>query len=121
MPPIFYKKHKQQPLRVYAHRGSNRIFPENTLPAFAHALKEQATHLELDLQSTQDGYIVVAHDPDGRRIAGVNKNIKECSLSDVQSWDLTEPFLASRAKNKISTTKKYRIQRGTEKLPYPAL
>ena len=91
-------KKQECPLRIYAHRGSNRIFPENTLPAFAHALEEQATHLEMDLHCTQDGHIVVVHDADGKRIAGVDKSIKECSLAEIQSWDLIGPFLALKSK-----------------------
>ena len=90
-------KKEERGLRIYAHRGSNRIFPENTLPAFAHSLEAGATHIEMDLHCAQDSHIVVAHDPDGRRTAGVAKKIKECSLSEIQKWDLAKVFLSKNA------------------------
>ena len=48
---------------VEGHRGSRATHPENTLPAFQHALKVGADILELDLAMTKDGHLVVAHDP----------------------------------------------------------
>ena len=115
--PIHNKK-QELPLRIYAHRGSNRIFPENTLPAFVHALEEQATHLEMDLHCTQDAHIVVAHDPNGKRTAGLDKNIKECSLAEIQSWDLAGPFLAlkhGKSAKEGGDTSKPRITKVQEK------
>ncbi|MCB1323656.1 MAG: hypothetical protein H7A21_16245 [Spirochaetales bacterium] len=74
-------------LRLYAHRGANRHFPENTLPAFRRALELGATHLEMDVHRTRDGVIVVAHDATGQRMCGVEKAIRDCELAIVQSWD----------------------------------
>ena len=74
-------------LRLYAHRGANRDFPENTLSAFQQALKLGATHLEMDVHRTRDGVIVVAHDPTGQRMCGVDLAIRDCDFAVVQSWD----------------------------------
>lgn len=46
-----------------AHRGAKREFPENTLPAFLRALERGADAIELDVHRTQDGLVVVHHDP----------------------------------------------------------
>ena len=80
------------PLCLYAHRGSNQLYPENTIPAFRHALRHGATHLEMDVHLTQDGHIVVVHDPDGKRNAKENALIAESSLSEIQQWDLCANF-----------------------------
>jgi glycerophosphoryl diester phosphodiesterase len=53
---------QRQNIDVQGHRGSRASHPENTLPAFAHALESGADTLELDLQLTKDNQLVVSHD-----------------------------------------------------------
>lgn len=48
--------------RIVAHRGASLVRPENTLAAFAAALDMGADGIELDLQMTRDGELVVLHD-----------------------------------------------------------
>lgn len=50
------------PLDIQGHRGARGLLPENTLPAFAHALSIGVTTLELDCAITRDGVVVVSHD-----------------------------------------------------------
>jgi glycerophosphoryl diester phosphodiesterase len=46
------------------HRGARGLFPENTIPAFLHALTYPAIRtLEMDVVLTKDGTVVVSHDP----------------------------------------------------------
>lgn len=45
------------------HRGARGLLPENTLPSFEAALDLGVTTLELDLHFTEDGHVVVWHDP----------------------------------------------------------
>ena len=52
-----------QALDLQGHRGARGLRPENTLPAFAHALSLGVTTLELDAGVTKDGVVVVSHDP----------------------------------------------------------
>jgi glycerophosphoryl diester phosphodiesterase len=59
---------------VLAHRGANRLAPENTLLAFARALETGADGVELDVQRTRDDALVVRHDahlPDGMLLQDV--------------------------------------------------
>lgn len=46
----------------YAHRGASQYAPENTMSAFDMALQLKANGIELDLQKTKDGKIVIFHD-----------------------------------------------------------
>ena len=48
---------------VHGHRGCRGVMPENTLPAFAEALKAGVDVLELDLGVTKDDVVVVSHEP----------------------------------------------------------
>ena len=67
-------------LDIQGHRGARGLKPENTLPAFAHALMLGVTTLELDCAVTKDGVVVVSHDstlnpditrgPDGKWLTG---------------------------------------------------
>lgn len=47
---------------IFAHRGAHRIAPENTLPAFEEAIRSGADGVELDVQYSADGHVVVIHD-----------------------------------------------------------
>ena len=48
---------------LQAHRGGRDLWPEDTLPAFAHSLELGVTTLEMDVQLTKDGRLVVSHNP----------------------------------------------------------
>ena len=50
-------------LDVQGHRGCRGLRPENSLPAFRHALSIGVSTLELDLRITRDRVLVVHHDP----------------------------------------------------------
>jgi glycerophosphoryl diester phosphodiesterase len=80
---------------LFAHRGSNALAPENTIPAFAQALSDGAQALEMDVHSTRDGVIVVAHDDDGQRMAGVSAAIASTDWADICHWDMGTGFTAA--------------------------
>lgn len=48
---------------VHGHRGCRGLFPENTLPAFLHALALGVDVLELDVVISADQQVVVSHEP----------------------------------------------------------
>ncbi|MDB5085923.1 MAG: hypothetical protein JWN30_2809 [Bacilli bacterium] len=48
--------------KVIAHRGASAYAPENTMPAFQLAMEQGADGIELDVQMTRDGELVVVHD-----------------------------------------------------------
>lgn len=52
--PAFYKE---------GHRGARGLMPENTIPAMLKGLEMGANVLEMDVYTTKDGQVVVAHDP----------------------------------------------------------
>ncbi len=73
---------------VIAHRGDTHKHLENTLPAFASALKLGVDGVELDLQLTRDGVIVVFHDEDLRRLAERPEKIGHTGFSDLKKVKL---------------------------------
>ena len=49
-------------MRVFAHRGYSGKYPENTMLAFREAEKTGADGIELDVQLSKDGELVIIHD-----------------------------------------------------------
>ncbi len=75
-----------RPLVVTAHRGSSAAAPENTLAAVRLAIEQGADYAEIDVQETADGRVVVTHDKDLRRIAGVAKGIWAVTFDELRSY-----------------------------------
>ena len=70
---------------VWAHRGSSMQFPENTLPAFQNAIDLDADGIELDVQLTSDGHVVVCHDETVDRTTDGHGPIVSMALDQVRS------------------------------------
>ena len=75
---------------MIGHRGtgSNQAdnpFPENTIASFAQAVSEGATMVELDVQLTSDGALVVMHDDTVDRTTGGTGCVADLSLDDIRA------------------------------------
>jgi glycerophosphoryl diester phosphodiesterase len=71
------------PLAI-AHRGDPVAERENTLAAFESAVRQGADMVELDLQRTRNGEIVILHDPTASRLWDVDRAVGDLDLSEVQ-------------------------------------
>ncbi len=80
------------PIVVVAHRGCERLAPENTLSAFRKAIEVGADFAELDVQETTDGVIVVYHDRDLMRLAGDPRRIVDLTFDEARKIDLGRRF-----------------------------
>ena len=74
-------------VEIIAHRGASFDAPENTLSAMKLAWEQNADAIELDLWLSKDGRLVVFHDADAKRIAGVPRKIAEMTWAEVQRLD----------------------------------
>jgi glycerophosphoryl diester phosphodiesterase len=77
---------------VTAHRGSSLHAPENTLSAVKRAIQDGADYAEIDVQETADGTVVVIHDSDLMRIAGLDKKIWEVTYDEIRELDVGSWF-----------------------------
>ena len=75
---------------ISAHRGGSMEAPENTLEAFEYALELGCAYIETDVQATKDGEVVIFHDSNLRRLAGLNKKVNELTLEEIRSVDLLQ-------------------------------
>ncbi len=72
-------------MKIWAHRGCSQMFPENTLLAFAKAAEINGlTGIELDIQMTKDGYIVVFHDERVDRTTDGCGELRNYTLSELK-------------------------------------
>ncbi|HZF71841.1 MAG TPA: glycerophosphodiester phosphodiesterase [Gemmatimonadaceae bacterium] len=54
---------RRAPPERISHRGAHQTIPENSIPAFLRAIELGADAIELDVHATNDGFVVVHHDP----------------------------------------------------------
>jgi glycerophosphoryl diester phosphodiesterase len=73
---------------VTAHRGASERAPENSMAAFREALAAGTDYVELDVQRTRDGALVVIHDGDLLRMAGDPRKVRDLTLPEIQSIDI---------------------------------
>lgn len=71
-----------------AHRGFSGKYPENSLAAFQAALEHGAEVIELDVQCSAEGHLVVCHDPDLQRLTGVPSFVRDLPLTRLQHSDI---------------------------------
>jgi glycerophosphoryl diester phosphodiesterase len=69
---------------VIAHRGASWDERENTLPAFERAIALRADYVELDVQATADGALVVFHDTDLDRLTPLRGPLHARSLAELR-------------------------------------
>ncbi|MDD5937353.1 MAG: glycerophosphodiester phosphodiesterase [Clostridiales bacterium] len=77
---------------ITAHRGCSKEAPENTLPAIQAAIDSMADYVEIDVQETKDGVIVLLHDSNLKRTTGVNKNIWSVTYDELQEYNAAKYF-----------------------------
>ncbi|MEK7264051.1 MAG: glycerophosphodiester phosphodiesterase family protein [Bacteroidota bacterium] len=77
---------KNHPL-VVAHRGSSGTFPENSLPAFKRAIEIGADMIEIDIQCSSDGKVLVFHDHRINRTTNGRGKVSSFTLKELQVLD----------------------------------
>ncbi len=69
---------------VIAHRGASVEERENTLPAFERAIELGADYVELDVQVTSDGVLVVFHDLDLARLTPLRGPVRRRTAAELR-------------------------------------
>ncbi|MHC4399601.1 MAG: glycerophosphodiester phosphodiesterase family protein [Planctomycetota bacterium] len=82
----------QYSVAVTAHRGASKAAPENTISAVREAIRQGADFAEIDVQETKDGRVVMLHDKDLMRVAGLDKKIWEVTYDEIKDVDVGSWF-----------------------------
>jgi glycerophosphoryl diester phosphodiesterase len=86
---------------ISGHRGAMGTDIENTIPSFSAAIAAGVNIIELDIQQTKDGQVIVFHDSDLFRLTGVHGAIDNHTWSELQELRVTSPSLPSKQKESI--------------------
>ncbi|MDQ0272770.1 glycerophosphodiester phosphodiesterase [Cytobacillus purgationiresistens] len=70
-----------------AHRGASGYAPENTIAAFDKAFQMKADYIEIDVQRSKDGELVVIHDTTVDRTTDGTGNVKDLSFAEMNQLD----------------------------------
>ncbi|MBK7104945.1 MAG: glycerophosphodiester phosphodiesterase [Ignavibacteriae bacterium] len=73
---------------IIAHRGESFKAPENTLASINLAWKKGADAVEIDVHLSKDNHVVVIHDSTLKRFCGINKKVKNLTLSELKNFDV---------------------------------
>jgi glycerophosphoryl diester phosphodiesterase len=79
---------RNQQVLVIAHRGASAAAPENTLAAFRLGADLGADFVELDVQESEDGEVVVVHDSDLMKVGGSPLKIWEAPAAALRAVDI---------------------------------
>lgn len=78
-------------LMFVAHRGiTTERLPENTIKAFQNIVDRRIEAIELDVRTTEDGYIIIMHDPSVNRTTNGSGKVNELTLSEIRELDAGE-------------------------------
>ena len=88
---------------VFAHRGASASAPENTLASFRRAGEERTDFVELDVQESSDGVVVVAHDRDLMKVARSPLQIWSSPEKQLREVDIGSFFSATFKEERMPT------------------
>ena len=90
-------------IAIVAHRAGAASAPENTLAAVRQAIADGADWVEIDVQQTADGQIVVIHDSDMKKVAGVDIKIRDATAEQIMSVDVGSRFSPEFSGERVPT------------------
>lgn len=78
--------------KIWAHRGASGYAPENTLEAFSKAVEMKADGVELDVQLTEDGQLVVIHDELINRVSDGKGRVVDHTLEELRRYNFNRSY-----------------------------
>ena len=102
--------------KVYAHRGYSGRFPENTMLAFKEAAKTGCYGIELDVQLTKDGQLVVIHDERIDRTTDSTGYVRDYTLEEIRRFNAAASWNGKFGFQPIPTFEEYCQWEAGEKL-----
>lgn len=99
--------------KIWGHRGASGYAPENTLEAFSLAAEQKADGVELDVQLTKDGKLVVIHDETIDRVSGQRGFVKDFTLEELKKLNVNKTIPAYKAVCIPTLEEVYDLLKGT--------
>ncbi|WP_191557074.1 glycerophosphodiester phosphodiesterase [Metabacillus idriensis] len=97
------KKGAARSMLTVAHRGASGYAPENTIASYDKAIEMKADFIEIDLQVSKDGRLMVIHDDSVERTTNGKGNVRDLTFNELRKLDAGSWFHGSFAGQKIPT------------------
>ncbi len=88
---------------IAAHRGAAGRAPENTIASVRAAIEDQADWVEIDVQESRDGQVVVVHDSDFMKLSGNALKVWDGTLEQIKGIDVGSWFAAEFSDQRVPT------------------
>ncbi|KAB2854067.1 MAG: glycerophosphodiester phosphodiesterase, partial [Anaerolineae bacterium] len=88
---------------VVGHRGASGLAPENTLPALEAGIAAGANLVEVDVQRTTDGVLIIFHDDSLERLTNGKGVVAQKSLAELKALDAGSHFSPQYAGTTLPT------------------
>ena len=75
---------RKEPVKIIAHRTGGRMASENSVEGLEQAIGHGCYGGETDIQRTKDGYYIINHDADFKRLTGVAKAPKDMTMDEIR-------------------------------------
>jgi glycerophosphoryl diester phosphodiesterase len=94
-------------MKVVAHRGYSGLYPENTMLAFRKAAEADTDEIELDVQLTKDGTVVVIHDESVDRVTGGKGLVRDYTFEELRRLDASALYGGAFGVNPVPSLDEY--------------
>ena len=94
-------------MKNFAHRGFSGKYPENTILAFQKAIEVGIDGIELDVQLTSDGEVVIIHDEKVDRTTNGEGLVVSYTLEELKKLDASYIYTGKMGFNPIPTLREY--------------
>lgn len=83
---IFYNSlfTRAEPVKIIAHRAGGNMASENSIEGLEKSIEHGCYGCEIDVQRTKDGYYIINHDNDFKRLTGVAKAPKDMTMDEIK-------------------------------------
>lgn len=116
---IVMNKKQDKTIDVQGHRGCRGLLPENTIPAFKHAIDLGVTTLELDLVISKDKEVIISHEPFFSHEISITPsgdlitkdNEKEHNIYDLDYEQIKKYDVGSRKHTRFSKQEKLKVSK----------
>jgi glycerophosphoryl diester phosphodiesterase len=90
-------------MKIISHRGGSSLAPENSLEAIKISKSLGVGSAEIDVRLTKDAKLVVFHDKNLKRLAGINKLVENLTLEEIKKIKLKSGYIIPTLEEVIET------------------
>ena len=82
--------HNEKTAKIIVHRAGGFLASENSIDGLKIAIENNCFGAETDVQRTKDGYYIINHDDDFKRLTGVAKAPKDMTLAEIRELKIKD-------------------------------